>query len=605
MKISQKLLSISVASILLLAVIITVTGVLLFNREALALNKTILDLKLSTLIDEAKAQEDLYYEGTYSDKTEASDKIVNTVKVIYNDIQKADSNISIIDNVFPVILSSEGSVIVHPLLPAGDTSLQDLGYIKKIISLKNGDITYSTKGTQYYALFNYYPSLDWIFIYQIPISLRNKGMNNFIIIEIIVTLILVICFSLLYNMFIKSTFKPLDMVTDSLKVISQGEGDLSKRIDFSGDNEIGNLSGNFNTFLAHLNDDLILIKKTSEELKDIADNSQELISDKMNRSILEIKGSIEHIDSQTENATSGIEELSATIEEMSRNIESITKNMIRQSSSVEEGASSIEEMVRNIDGSALLTRQTLEISEGLNQVSSEGRDAVKSSIKSIREIAEYSKQIMKMLDLITGIAKQTNLLAMNAAIEAAHAGESGKGFAIVADEIRRLSEDTNKNTNDINNVINTIVKKIDDSVNLADTAGTGLDRINEFAGQNSVIMNQLSISMNEQSSGAKEILNATQEMVKITEEVRLSILEQKKSMDEFTISIRGLRDLSLENKESIQVHLENLNSIIKTQDDIKRMTEENQKHAHHLNEIVSRFVLDEKKDERTEIKLVE
>ena len=238
-----------------------------------------------------------------------------------------------------------------------------------------------------------------------------------------------------------------------------------------------------------------------------SENSQKLVDVFIKPNLNIIEDTTGKLNVEAENATSGIEELTATLEEVIRNIESIMNKMGKQAAAVEEGSSSIEEMARNIENTAEMSNKTKSISTNLNSVSIEGSSAVKASIQSIREVAEYSQQILKLLGLISNITKQTNLLAMNAAIEAAHAGEAGKGFAIVADEIRRLSEDTNKNARDIGDVVATIVGRIDDSVRLAEKAGVGLDMITAYSQQNVQIISQLNVAVAEQNSGPRKYLN--------------------------------------------------------------------------------------------------
>lgn len=400
--------------------------------------------------------------------------------------------------------------------------------------------------------------------------------------------------------------KPIVGMTETLTDIAGGEGDLTRRIRVDSQDEVGKLAENFNQFIGHLNDDLVAVEKASSRMKTGADRSRELMEQSVSRNIDVIQASITKIDSQTENSTSGIEELTATLEEMARNIDSIMTTMTRQASAVEEGASSIEEMVRNIENTTNLSKKSHEISGNLNGVASEGGQAVKNSIRSIRDVAEFSQQILKLLGLITNIAKQTNLLAMNAAIEAAHAGEAGKGFAIVADEIRRLSEDTNKNARDIGEVVSTIVGKIDESVKLSERAGVGLDTITAYSQQNVQIISQLSLAMTEQNNGAKEILKATQELVKITEEVKVSMTEQKHATDEFGSALRSLRDLSLDSKENIKKHLDNLGELVAVQDEFRTIVLENQTEAEKLHKLVEKFKLsDASETEKTGLKLVE
>jgi methyl-accepting chemotaxis protein len=399
--------------------------------------------------------------------------------------------------------------------------------------------------------------------------------------------------------------RPIVGVSEALADVAEGEGDLTKRIQVTGKDEIGSLAKNFNSFVSQLNDDMVEVEKASGRLKALADRSRNILVDEVESRVTEIKTSITKIDRQTENSSSGIEELTATLEEMARNIDSILSTMTRQASAVEEGASSIEEMVRNIENTSALSKKSHDISGSLNSVANEGGNAVKTSVQSIREVSEYSQQILKLLGLITNIAKQTNLLAMNAAIEAAHAGEAGKGFAIVADEIRRLSEDTNKNARDIGEVVSTIVGKIDESVRLAERAGVGLETIVAYSGQNVQFINQLNVAMTEQNNGAKEILKATQELVKITEEVKVSMSEQKGATDDFGSALRSLRDLSLDNKESVGNHVESMSKLMMSLEEIKAIVLENQEKAGKMHQLVDKFKLAEKEEEKTGLKLVE
>jgi methyl-accepting chemotaxis protein len=446
--------------------------------------------------------------------------------------------------------------------------------------------------------------VNWTIAIAVPAEKVFDKLNGIIRLFGLLGFIAVVAMSIVMFFISRALSGPIVGVSKALSDVAEGEGDLTKRIVLDRKDEVGKLADNFNLFVKKLNDDLSEVEKSSVKMKTISDRSKELMEGSVEKNMGEIRTSIAKIDHQTENATSGIEELTATLEEMARNIDSIMNTMTRQASAVEEGASSIEEMVRNIENTSNLSKKSHDISGSLNSVANEGGNAVKKSVTSIREVADYSQQILKLLGLITNIAKQTNLLAMNAAIEAAHAGEAGKGFAIVADEIRRLSEDTNKNARDIGEVVSTIVGKIDESVKLAERAGVGLDTITAYSQQNVQFINQLNVAMTEQNNGAKEILKATQELVKITEEVKVSMSEQKGATDEFGQALMQLRDLSMDNKESVKVHVDNMEKMIQAQEEIKSIILENQTHAERLHKLVSRFKLAEN-GEKTGLKLVE
>jgi len=402
---------------------------------------------------------------------------------------------------------------------------------------------------------------------------------------------------------------PLKQMIKFIGEISSGKGDLTRKFAYTRADEIGELARNFNILLDTFYSDLSEVGHIALDLKESSDNSQKLLDVFLKPNINLIRESTGNLSKESENATSGIEELTATLEEVVRNIESIMNNMVKQAAAVDEGSSSIEEMARNIENTAEMSNKTKSISTNLNSVSIEGSTAVKASIQSIREVAEYSQQILKLLGLISNITKQTNLLAMNAAIEAAHAGEAGKGFAIVADEIRRLSEDTNKNARDIGDVVATIIGRIDDSVKLAEKAGVGLDMITAYSQQNVQIISQLNVAVAEQNNGAKEILKSTQELVKITEEVKLAMSEQKDATYDFSGALKELRKLSLDNKESTDKHISSLETLLKTIGQINNNIHENTTKAQTLTKYAEKYILPGSEKgkgiEKTGLKLVE
>lgn len=244
----------------------------------------------------------------------------------------------------------------------------------------------------------------------------------------------------------------------------------------------------------------------------------------------------------------GIDELKSFLDIMSKNLDDINNNMIKQSNAVVETVSSIEEVARNIDSTSVMSNKSNELSNNLNNTAVNGEKATQESIASIKEVFNHSNQILSILELIQNIAKNINILGINAAIESAHAGDYGKGFSVVAETIRTLTENTEKNIKEINDVIEIIVLKIKESVNLSEKAGNGLNMIVSYSNQNVEIISQLNQAMVDQNSSSKEILTANQELLEITEDVRMAINLQKEAMNEINASIKKLSEFCSGNK---------------------------------------------------------
>lgn len=253
---------------------------------------------------------------------------------------------------------------------------------------------------------------------------------------------------------------------------------------------------------------------------------------------------IKKINTHSDILESGIADLSSSIEEMTKNVEMITKNIFNQESAVEEEACSIEQMNKNISNITDISNKSMEFSKKLDTIAIEEVYSVKNLIKLIQDIHSKSKNILDLLILIKQIADQTKLLAFNATIESVRAGEKGKGFYVVAKEISKLAEDTNKSIVGIEGILNLLMKKINESAELSEKTVKGLDKIIENSHQNKEMSNQLNSTMIEQEKGIDEILQSTHKLVDITTEIKNSMSEQMLTTKDFKNALLRLQDIN-------------------------------------------------------------
>ena len=309
--------------------------------------------------------------------------------------------------------------------------------------------------------------------------------------QMMATLLLLVATLIGINWLNGRLLQPLHNVSDSLSEIASGDGDLSRRLPVTSNDEVGQLAANFNLFVDHMHDLVEHIRGQANELRDNARSTAE----RAVHSVRELGMQQEQIGMVTESMT-----------EMTNATQEIAHHAERTATSVDESVSSAEHGKTQVDK----TRDSIFVlAEKVEQAGS-----------VISNLNEHAQKISGILATIQGIAEQTNLLALNAAIEAARAGEQGRGFAVVADEVRVLSQRTHASTEEIQSMISSLqataqnaVSIMDDSRKLAtgsvtnaDNASQSLNKINEAVGVISSMASQIATAAEEQSHVVQEVL---------------------------------------------------------------------------------------------------
>ena len=313
--------------------------------------------------------------------------------------------------------------------------------------------------------------------------------------------------------------KPIGITVEALRNIAQGDGDLTVRLPVHGNDEVTDLSQYFNQTIEKIGSSIKSVGGSANIMQSIGDELSSNMTETAS-AINEITANIDGVKQQTLNQAASVTETSSTVEEIIRTIEQLNGSIETQAASVTQSSASIEEMVANI---ASIT-QSLEKSDNmvrlLSTATSEGKTTLLTSNTVTQKIADESGGLIEASSVIQNIASQTNLLAMNAAIEAAHAGESGKGFAVVADEIRKLAEESSVQGKTITDTLRNLS---DDIRGLAESSKIVEEKFNaifQLAENVRGMSAELTSAMREQENGSREVLAAIKNINSVTVEVK-------------------------------------------------------------------------------------
>lgn len=342
-------------------------------------------------------------------------------------------------------------------------------------------------------------------------------------------------------------------------------GDLSLRINISLSDDIGNLTSCQNDLMDKLSETIDGVKKETSKVSSAADVLNNSSSKSMD-ALYSMKQSFDTIGIEEKKTNEIINHTYLDIESLRESAVQVEQQILNQTHAVERASSSIEQIAKSLADISETTKQADTVSEDLRSTSEKGMKSIHSAEEAISLIQQSSANVQNTVAIIQKIASQTNLLAMNAAIEAAHAGEAGKGFAVVADEVRNLANTTSKNVQLVGQNIKEMEEKIMNGVGAMQDAKNAFNSINDGVGTTADIVSQIAQSIEAQRIETNETLQATQEVVQ---------------------SINSVKELAVSQRQHTDNVYENTKNIVDSSNEISRSLSQTEEASNNLNEVIN------------------
>ncbi|WP_318512867.1 methyl-accepting chemotaxis protein [Photobacterium leiognathi] len=443
----------------------------------------------------------VYHNGTFAGVLGADILITQLI----NDV----INLNVGENAFAMLINKQdGTFLAHPdkqllLQPiarySNDLSINSIE--QQMQSHDFANLTINGQAKQLY--FASIPNTQWLLAISLDTKTEQAAHKALLFKKILAAAVIALLVICSVAWLVNFLFRDLDRVSKALAEIASGEGDLTQRIEPKSNDEVGQLANNFNQFVSNMHAMVMRLSRVSDSLSQQSKLTATQAQERSSR--------ILHQQDEINMVATAINEMSAATKEIAYNAENTARTAEETVAASDHGATQVNQSQQSISSLA---------------------QEVDTATTVISELNNHAQSITTILSTIQGIAEQTNLLALNAAIEAARAGEQGRGFAVVADEVRVLSQRTHASTQEIQQMIETLQQTTGQAVGIMEDSRHLSETSVDDASSASASLAQITTAVNNINDMATQIASAAEEQSSVTSEI--------------TRNTEGIRDVSNE-----------------------------------------------------------
>jgi len=498
-------------------------------------------------------------------------------------------NKSIGETGYPYVMDERGTVIIHPgedLLFFDSTQWDFINHVRDSGEEKMYH-PYSLEGEAKQGGFAWIENPRWLVatvIDDYEVFKVSRKITQILILLLGVTdFILVFFLVFVVRNKITSRLAPLQILMEKASEGKLNAGTADQRRD-----EVASITNSYNNLVDSLR--LFFLELSSRMTQmdeggaDLSANMEETAA-----AVQQIKANIDSSMKQIRAQDESVQSTASAVSQVAGNIESLEKAVDRQGLSVMESSSAVEQLIAQIGAITGSTGEARDCMDELVEASRKGHDKLDEVSRLVQDISEGSHKLQDANALISGIAARTNLLAMNAAIEAAHAGDAGRGFAVVADEIRKLAEQSALQSKEVKGSILQINKGIEDVVRGSNASGESFRIIEDGIGRMNRITGEIRSSMEEQASGGNEVLGSLTEMKQIAVSVKEQSREMTRGNELIKKAVSSLGDINIQVIHAMEEINNGINEINQSMVNVASLTEKNRENIEAVREDASKY----------------